>query len=98
MPSKFDEEIAAARDTGRNAILNLKYSIQANAPEWIVKPISAVLIDDRTPVFLLGMGFEALGIAIQNAIGFPAYPIIDAITALVLFGLLFWYQRRNHVH
>ena len=96
MASKFDDEISAAMNTGKNAVSSLKYSITANAPDSIVKPISAILIDDRTPIFLFGMGCEAAGIAIQYAIGFPAYPILDAITVITLMGIIIWYRRRNH--
>jgi len=97
MPSKLDEDISSAMDTGKNAMSTLKYSIKANAPDWVSKSISGILLDDRTPIFLLGMGFEAAGIAIQYAVGFPAYPILDAITAIVLMGILIWYQRRKRV-
>lgn len=95
MPSKFDEEIASAMDTGKNAITNLKYNIKANAPDWVVKPITGILVDERTPAFLLGMGFEAAGIAIQQALNIPVYPILDGIVAMIMIALLMWYQRRK---
>jgi len=97
MPSKFDDEISSAMDAGRNAVSTMKYSIVANAPDWIVKPITSVIVDERTPAFLFGMGFEAAGIAIQNVIGYPTYPILDALTAIVLMGIILWYQRRKRV-
>lgn len=95
--SKWDEDMASAQDAAKNAILNLKYSIKANAPEWIVKPISGLIADTRMPIFLLGLGVEAAGIAIQQALEIPIYPILDALVAIVLMGILIWYQRRNHV-
>ena len=95
--SKWDEDIGSAKDTARNAVINLKYSITANAPDWIVKPIQGLIMDDRMPIFLLGLGIEAAGIAIQQALGIPIYPILDAIVAIALMGIFIWYQRRNHV-
>lgn len=95
--SKWDEDIASAKDTGRNAVLNLKYSIMANAPDWVVKPITSILVDERTPAFLLGMGFEAAGIAIQQALNIPVYPILDGIVAMIMVGIIIWYQRRKRV-
>jgi hypothetical protein len=95
MPSKLDEEIAAARDFGGNAVASLKFNITANAPTWVTKPVGIILTDDRTPAFLLGMGIEAAGIAIQSALGFPVYPLIDGIIACVLVLILVWYQKKN---
>jgi len=85
--SKWDEDIGSAKDTARNAVINLKYSITANAPDWIVKPIQGLIMDDRMPIFLLGLGIEAAGIAIQQALGIPIYPILDAIVAIALIGI-----------
>jgi hypothetical protein len=97
MASKLDGEISAAMDTGKNAVSILKWNIVANAPQWLVKPITTILVDERTPAFLFGMAFEAAGIAIQYSIGYPAYPILDALTAIVIMGLIIWYQRRKRV-
>ena len=89
------EELVLARETARNALSFLSFSITANAPTWVVKLIREVLVDERVPAFMLGMGIEAAGIAIQQALGIPVYPIIDALVAVVIIGLLVWYQRRK---
>jgi hypothetical protein len=95
MPSKFDEEMASAYQSGKDAVSSLSFNIKASAPTWLTKLINSIIYDDRTPAFLLGMGVEAAGIAIQYAIGFPAYPIIDAVTVIVLLGIIVWLQRRK---
>ena len=95
MPSKLDEELASAHQTAKDAVSSLSFNIQANAPTRLVKFVNTIVTDDRTPAFLLGMGVEAAGIAIQYAIGFPAYPILDAVTVVVLIGILYWWNRRK---
>lgn len=89
------EELADAKESARNALSFLSFNITANAPKWITEPIGAVLLDDRTPAFMLGMGIEAAGIAIQMALGIPIYPIVDALVAMTIIGILVWYQRRK---
>ena len=61
------------------------------------KIIHAVLFDDRTIPFLLGMGIEALGLAIQFALGLPAYPILDAIVVGVFVLALYYFKRKGDV-
>ena len=89
------EELVLAKESARNALSFLYFNIKASAPRWVVEPVSAILTDNRTPAFMLGMGIEAAGIAIQQALGIPVYPIIDALVAVVIIGLLVWYQRRK---
>jgi|WetSurMetagenome_2_1015567.scaffolds.fasta_scaffold01641_4 hypothetical protein len=59
--------------------------------------ISSVFTDERTIPFLLGMGIEALGLAIQFALGLPAYPILDAIVVGILVAGLYYFQRKRNV-
>jgi hypothetical protein len=95
--SKLDTELDSAMQTGKNAVTALKTSIDDNAPLWFITPVKHMMLDDRTIPFLFGMGIEAAGIAIQSAIGFAAYPIIDVLTVGVVILVLAWYQRKHRV-
>jgi hypothetical protein len=63
-----------------------------------------IVKDGRTPIFLLGMGFEALGLTIQSALGYPIVPVLDAVISFLLAGIIIWYVRKEerkndtHVH
>jgi len=60
--------------------------------EGVRAGISALLLDDRTIPFLLGMGLEATGIAVQMMIGYPLFPVLDVLTVGIVVILLAWYQ------
>lgn len=94
-PTKLDEEIASFIYTVKNAGTFLRYSVHARAPPMLTKPIDAVMNDDRTQILFLGICLESAGIAIQMALGFPVYPILDAITAFIVVLVVVWYQRRK---
>jgi hypothetical protein len=51
--------------------------------------------DKRTPIFLLGMGFEAAGLTIQSALGYPMVPAIDAIITFIMAAGIIWYVRKE---
>lgn len=57
--------------------------------------LMGIVRDNRTPIFLLGMGFEAAGLTIQSALGYPMVPVIDAILTFVLAGVIIWYVKRE---
>jgi hypothetical protein len=90
------EEIAATSTWLKNAGSTLLIDIKMNEPKWLTVPLGKILLDTRTNAFLLGMGIEAAGLAIQMVLGIPIYPVVDVITVVVLIGILVWYQRRNY--
>jgi hypothetical protein len=59
--------------------------------------IGNALHDTRTIPFLLGMGIEAAGLAIQFALGLPAYPALDAIVVGLFILALYFFQRKQNV-
>jgi hypothetical protein len=61
------------------------------------KVFSGVLYDARTLAFLLGMGLEAAGIAIQTMLNLPMYPVLDVLTVGVLIVIIAYFQRKRHV-
>jgi hypothetical protein len=54
-----------------------------------------IIKDNRTPIFLLGMGFEAAGLTIQSALGYPMIPVADAIITFAMAAGIIWYVRRE---
>jgi hypothetical protein len=54
-----------------------------------------IIKDKRTPIFLLGMGFEAAGLTVQSALGYPVVPVIDAIITFLMAGIIIWYVRKE---
>jgi hypothetical protein len=58
--------------------------------------IRNIFYDERTVAFLLGMGIEAAGLAIQFELGMPAYPILDAAVVFVLIAILWYFQRKKN--
>ena len=59
--------------------------------------IRAIFYDDRTIIFLLGMGIESGGLAVQFALGLPAYPALDTAVVAVLIVILYYIQRNRNV-
>jgi hypothetical protein len=57
--------------------------------------LSDIIHDVRTVAFLIGMGFEAAGLTIQSALGYPIIPAIDAIVAIGLGLIIILYVKRE---
>ena len=60
---------------------------------WLFKILDSPL----SAYFCIGMGFEAMGLAIQSTIGIPGYPSIDAIIALIIGFAMLYRQKKNEL-
>lgn len=64
-------------------------------PIWLTSRIHNIMMDERTPWFILGMALESFGMAAQLLLGMAVYPILDGVVAIALAALVFWYMSRH---
>ena len=93
--TKLDDEIRAVRKTVVDSASELRTTIDSNAPHWLINIINNVLWDDRTPWFMLGMAFEALGITAFLMLNMFVLPIVDFIVGAVLALILLYFQGKH---
>jgi len=72
----------------------VKYQIMQRG---VVLFISDIVHDNRTIPFMLGMGIEAAGLAIQYALGYPTSPVLDVVTIGVIVIVIAYFQRKKRV-
>ena len=68
------------------------------ATEWtwrFYKMLLHFFYSPITPWFFLGMATEALGIAIQDMLGWPYYPVIDFLIGVIIGMFLLYWQAKH---
>lgn len=89
--SKTDDEYKEFKDAAKN----FKYVIESNSPSWMSHWFNKLLYHPGTPYFFLGMGFEALGLAIQFLFQGSSYPVLDVIVAFLCGYVILYYHKKN---
>lgn len=63
-------------------------------PPFLIAIIDSALVSEPLKWFLAGMSLEALGLGLQVWFKMDCYPLLDALFAGLIAGLLFYKQRK----
>jgi len=91
----ISEEYAAVKVAAKNAAIDFSYDIRSKAPPQIEPMFTRLINSEACAWFFIGMGFEALGLALQFIIQGTSYPILDVIVGCGIGAVLLYHQRQK---
>lgn len=86
----MNEEFESFKESAKN----FKGVIDSNSPVWLSHLFNKILYHPGTPYFFLGMGLEAIGLAVQFFFQGSSYPIMDAIIAFLMGYMILYFHKK----